>query len=61
MEGPNDKPDDKRRSEKITGEKIVQTRAQKLKGKSGNQILKNTQMFKKDEYESNLARIMEEQ
>mgnify|MGYP006978389445 FL=1 len=57
MEWPADPVDDKKKS----FDKIVQTRAQKQKQQSGNSILKNSHMFKKDEYESNLAKIMEDQ
>ena len=59
MEGPADPVDEKER--KKTFEKIVKTRAQKVKLQNGSQILRNSSMFKKDEYESNLAKIMEDQ
>lgn len=61
MEGPAEPDDSKRKSEKANFEKIVQTRSQKQKQGSSSNILKNSKMFKKDEYESNLAKIMEDQ
>ena len=49
---------DKKKSKNF--EKIVRTRRQKEK-ESGSKILQNSVCFKKDEYESNLAKIMEDQ